>query len=58
MDNHTAAPFSFQTLRNETPADNKLAKQIIAHSRLRYGLPSRAIDKQLNERRNMWKNGS
>ena len=58
MDNHAAAPFSFQTLRDETPTDNKLAKLITTHSRLRYGLTSRAIDKQLNERRKMWKNGS
>ena len=56
MDNHAAMPFSFQTLRDETPADNKLAKQIITHSRLKYGLPGRAIDKQLNKRRNAWKN--
>jgi hypothetical protein len=54
--NNTVAPFSFESVMDKTPYDKKVARKVRDLSRQIYGCDVETIKKQIEYRRNIWKN--
>jgi hypothetical protein len=53
--NNTVAPFSFESVMDKTPYDKKVARKVRDLSRQIYGCNVETIKKQIEYRRNIWK---
>jgi hypothetical protein len=53
--NHIVAPFSFESVMDKTPYDPKVARKVRDLSRQIYGCDLETIKKQIEYRRNIWK---
>lgn len=54
--NQTVPPFSFESIKDETPYNPKVARRIRDLSRQIYGCSVQDIQKKIKYRRNIWKN--
>lgn len=57
LSGENAIPFSFATRKVDTPRDPDVARKIRDRSREVYGMDSDAVDRQILNRRNIWKKG-
>jgi hypothetical protein len=53
--NNAVVPFSFESLWNETPYDQRVANAVREYSRETYGCNVEIIRKQITRRQNIWK---
>ena len=53
--NTAISPFSFHTIKENTPFHNKTESRIIVHSLTKYGEDVQVIDALIQTRRNVWK---
>lgn len=55
MNNETIPPFSFKTIKDETPFDRGIASKIKTASRMKYGADCKTVREQIHYRRDIWK---
>ncbi len=55
LGNEATPPFSFRTLKDETPYSEQLALKIKNLSRNEFGTDYKAVDEQILRRRSIWK---